>query len=90
MELIINGSEIRSKSDFHNTLKRDLNLPEYYGENLDALWDCLTGWVEMPLTIKWLEFDTCNEILDGYALKILELFHDVENEIQGFEIICPK
>ena len=35
MELIINGSEIRSKSDFHNTLKRDLNLPEYYGENLD-------------------------------------------------------
>ncbi len=39
---VINGEQIRSMSDLHQTLKKELALPEYYGENLDALWDCLT------------------------------------------------
>lgn len=26
----------------HAYLKMKLRLPEYYGNNLDALWDCLT------------------------------------------------
>ncbi|WP_292210674.1 barstar family protein [Butyrivibrio sp.] len=34
---------IESKEDFHEVLKRELPLPEYYGCNLDALHDVLTG-----------------------------------------------
>ena len=28
--------------DGHNYLKEVLNFPDYYGKNLDALYDCLT------------------------------------------------
>ena len=28
--------------EIHEVLKRDLEFPDYYGGNLDALWDCLT------------------------------------------------
>jgi ribonuclease inhibitor len=27
-------------------------LPEWYGNNLDALWDALTGLIETPVEIK--------------------------------------
>ena len=38
----IDGRKIRSKADLHQTLKDQLELPEYYGANLDALYDCLS------------------------------------------------
>lgn len=38
----IDLSGIESKEEFHKALKRELPLPEYYGGNLDALYDVLT------------------------------------------------
>lgn len=36
----LDGKEIKEKS--HEYLIKKLNLPDYYGKNLDALYDCLT------------------------------------------------
>ena len=36
----------------HREIKEKLNLPEWYGENLDALWDALVGIVKTPINIK--------------------------------------
>ena len=33
--------KINSKEDFHNQLAKALQLPDYYGSNLDAMVDCL-------------------------------------------------
>ena len=38
----VDFSEVERYFDIHEVLKRDLELPDYYGGNLDALWDCLT------------------------------------------------
>ena len=40
MKIIIEGKLIQQKG--HKYLKETLNFPDYYGENLDALYDCLT------------------------------------------------
>ena len=42
-EYIIDGSAMNSRSAAHSELQRALELPEHYGRNLDALWDCITG-----------------------------------------------
>lgn len=43
MEIIrLEGREMTDRKETHAYLKKKLHLPEYYGNNLDALWDCLT------------------------------------------------
>lgn len=41
--IIVDGREMTSKETAHEYLKKLLNLPDYYGKNLDALYDCLCG-----------------------------------------------
>ena len=44
IELYLTSAQDRSA--IHDYLKRKLGLPDYYGGNLDALYDCLTGICE--------------------------------------------
>ena len=41
-EIIIDGSTIETAGDLHEALAQALSLPDWYGRNLDALYDCLT------------------------------------------------
>ena len=37
--------------ELHEILKRGLQIPDGYGENLDALWDAVTGMIYTPAEI---------------------------------------
>ena len=67
------------KENGHDYLMEALNLPDYYGKNLDALYDCLT---EIDCEI---ELINAGEV-DG---DILDTFIDAANENQflKFKII---
>ena len=39
MRTIIQGAEMLTRESAHAELARALDFPEYYGANLDALWD---------------------------------------------------
>ena len=41
-EIVLDGLEIRSAEAVHDRFAQGLNLPAWYGRNLDALFDCLT------------------------------------------------
>lgn len=41
-EVVLDGLEIRSVEEVHDRFAQALDLPDYYGRNLDALYDCLT------------------------------------------------
>ena len=40
-QLILNGETLRNMQDVYDFLKRELSFPDYFGNNLDALFDCL-------------------------------------------------
>ncbi len=64
----------------HEYLAEKLALPEYYGRNLDALYDCLSG-------IKGeIVFIHADEIDGGYAGKILRVFEDAKEQYHGLVI----
>lgn len=44
--VIIDCAEAENKAQLHDLLASKLELPEWYGRNLDALYDCLTDICE--------------------------------------------
>jgi ribonuclease inhibitor len=81
--IIINGESIKNVNDFHQQIKRLLNFPGYYGENLDALWDCLSE-LETPITIIWKDHTISAANLNSYFDRIAHIFKDAEKEFKGF------
>lgn len=45
---------IGTMSDFYTVAERELELPNDFGKNLDALWDSITGYVILPLEIQFV------------------------------------
>ncbi|MDT8718019.1 barstar family protein [Clostridium sp. 19966] len=82
-EIILEGSLFTSRQELHNILKSELMLPEYYGKNLDALWDCLTTDIELPLKIQWLDFEKSQKFLGSYAEDTRDLFLRASEALKG-------
>lgn len=40
-KIVVDGKDFENKEGLHDALKDKLDFPDYYGKNLDALWDCL-------------------------------------------------
>ena len=83
--LTIEGSAIKSINDFHRAIKKGLGFPNYYGENLDALWDCL-AYTDPPVDIVWKDFEKSKPYLGHYSQKIIDLFSAAEKEYGGITI----
>ena len=67
------------KKDGHEYLMKALNLPDYYGKNLDALYDCLT---EMECDIELINAGEVDQ-------EVIDTFQDAakENEFLKFKIV---
>ena len=53
METVIDCTGVSSRADLHQVFAEALSFPEYYGKNLDALFDCLTGMSGTIRLINW-------------------------------------
>ena len=74
--LDFNGAE--TKEEIHGILKRELDLPDHYGNNLDALYDCLTDIHEdTAIGFYWTEDDS---LISGYLRRAQLVFADAEEE----------
>lgn len=87
MQVIIDGRKITDKLELHAYMKEQCRFPDYYGNNLDALYDVLTERSE-PLEIKVEYAEELKEILCGYGEAFLETLQDAaaENERITIEI----
>lgn len=78
-----------SKEELHSWLKEELSLPFYYGNNLDALYDCLTRETS-PLCIglKVPFADETDPELYDYLVRTVQVFADAESANPNLGIIC--
>lgn len=80
LTIFIDAARYASAKELHLALKMLLNLPEYYGCNADALYDCLSERVDQPVNLVLLsqgEGETA-EALRKVVLVIEELGGDTK------------
>lgn len=63
--IVINCAGIRSREDLHRVLSEALHFPQWYGRNLDALYDCLTSLSGKVTLEHW---DEAQQNLGAYGL----------------------
>ena len=80
-EIYIDFTDIGDYEDFYAQLKSKLDLPEYFGDNLDALWDSLTGYIELPLHIEFVNMSV--DQLENFE-DLLTTLEDAEEELENF------
>ena len=71
---IVDGNEVKSRDMLHNTLSESLDFPEWYGRNLDALYDCLTD-VRDEVEIQLWNMDSLEKNLGNYAKVFVKVIH---------------
>ena len=70
----------------HKHLKEVFDFPDYYGENLSALWDCLYEFCPLDAKIEINGIGYLNEKFDKYGEQIKKIFEDLLKE-EGSENI---
>ena len=83
--VILDAKKMVEKEKMHEYFAKKFDLPEYYGKNLDALFDCLCE-INEPTLIK---LKNENVLEAGLKENLVTLFHDVcsENEMVKFELV---
>ncbi len=81
MEIYIDFLNIGDYEDFYAQLKEKLTLPEHFGDNLDALYDVITGELPMPLHIEFVNMSV--EQLEIFE-DLLTTLEDAEDEVEDF------
>ena len=75
---ILDGAAVMGREDLHEKLARGLGLPDWYGGNLDALYDCLTDLEETVICIA--NRSSLEEALGNYVNLFLRVLKDAAEE----------
>ena len=79
-EIILQGYLLMDSERAHSYLAEELEFPDYYGGNLDALYDCLMDLSDVRIKI---DVDG-NE--NAYLSRILRVFEDAAEDNGDIEV----
>lgn len=78
-DFYIDFTDCKTLGELHQILKNELlGFPDFYGENLDALWDSITGFMYLPANITIKKGGA--KVLHEYIDKVIEIFYRAVEE----------
>ncbi|GGP27476.1 barstar family protein [Silvimonas amylolytica] len=81
-------SHIQSLDDVYDQFAAQLALPDYFGRNLDALYDVLSAEVQGPLKIIWQDAGAAASAMGKkHYAAVIEVFNDVGEERDDLEVV---
>ena len=87
--LILDGEKMLNRREAHDHLAERLALPEYYGRNLDGLYDLLTER-EGPTRILIRHGDTLLSWLGDYGRALIQTLIDADKANPGLEVLFDE
>ena len=79
-------SECRYLGEIYAHIKNVLELPQWCGENLDALWDAVTGMMYTPAEVTIIPKVRRKELQDD-AKEIIAVFQEAQQEYNEILVI---
>lgn len=76
---LLDGKDMTSREAAYEVIAKEMDFPDYFGKNLDALYDCLTD-MSSESTVIFVNTALLQEYLGDYAEKILSCFRDASSE----------
>ncbi len=83
-QFTIDASRLTDREESHDYLAEVLELPSYYGKNLDALYDCLTEMTDTEIIV-----DHADEAGEYYS-QILEVMAEATEENDQLELTIQE
>lgn len=71
--IILDASRLCTRTGAHEYLKEQLGFPDYYGRNLDALYDCLTDLDDTEI-----ELVNLDAAAQSYFAQVLSVLQEAE------------
>ena len=81
--VFLDGDKILSIADLHRAFAEALDLPDYYGKNLDALHDCLTE-IREPVSVIAVNTSLLKEHVGRRWNAFLRLMDDLQDDAPDF------
>lgn len=81
-EYFVDLSDVSDRKSLHESLKKSLPLPPWYGSNLDALYDALTDMTD-PVIIHFLGWEHLLTDLPAYFGSFRRVLEDAQREVPG-------
>lgn len=80
---VLDGNVILNREILHDMLAVQLDLPDWYGRNLDALYDCL-GDIQEDTVVLIFNEDMLRDHLEKYAGALIRTLDDAADENERF------
>ena len=89
--LLLDGRLMSNEASFHDMIDKAARSAGFhgYGRNLDSLRDILTGFLETPVEVRWINAAAARTALGPRFERIAEVFRDAANDLRAdfrFEI----
>ena len=83
---MLDAQYLLEKETAHEYLQKKLVLPDYYGKNLDALYDCLTELADVEIYIDTSFVDESQKENSTYFHKMMRVFQAAARENEDLKL----
>ena len=82
-------SECNTIMELYAVIKKELELPDWFGENLSAFWDSLTGIMYVPAEIT-VKYRLCDPELHEYIQRLIGIMRRAEERYGEIKVILAE
>lgn len=86
MRIELDCAQMTDRASAHDYLKEKFFFPDYYGRNLDALYDLLTSLGEI-VTIVMVNGHMAEKNMGGYGAALISAIREAAEENPNMELI---